>query len=259
MKFTVLGSSGFIGKHLVAHLLASGHEVFGPIRNDPAVFEKPLDHVIYCVGLTADFRQRPFDTVRAHVCYLADLLEKANFESFLFLSSTRVYAGAASGDEHASLIAGDLYNLSKLTAESLCFASGRNAVRVARLSNVVGAADIGSDNFLFALAREALAGRIVLRVDPASAKDYIHVGDVVQMLPKIAAAGKAPIYNLASGRQVSHGEWVSKLANLTGCQVDTVADAPLVTFPEVVVTRLREDFGFMPRSVFDVLPCLLDF
>jgi nucleoside-diphosphate-sugar epimerase len=183
MKFTVLGSSGFIGRHLVTHLHASGHDVFIPDRNDPAIYKQPLGHVIYCVGLTADFRKRPFDTVYAHICLLAQLLEKASFLSLLYLSSTRVYAGATSGDEQASLLAGDLYNVSKLTGESLCFASGREIVRVVRLSNVVGAVDADSDNFLFALAREAKAGKIILQVQPASAKDYIHVDDVVQMLP----------------------------------------------------------------------------
>jgi len=85
MKFTVLGAGGFIGSHLLAHLRQAGHDCFAPARGDATLFAEELGHVIYCIGLTADFRSRPFDTVRAHVCLLADVLEKAPFR-FVALS-----------------------------------------------------------------------------------------------------------------------------------------------------------------------------
>ncbi len=94
--FTVLGATGYIGSRLVAHLQAQGHTVWAPARGDAEVFTRPLGHVMYCVGLTADFRTRPFDTVDAHVGLLAEVLRRAQFESLLYLSSTRVYMGAAS-------------------------------------------------------------------------------------------------------------------------------------------------------------------
>ena len=76
----VIGGAGFIGSHLLAHLEKSGYECFAPARDDASVFERELGHVIYCIGLTADFRQRPFDTVRAHVCFLAEVLETGKNE-----------------------------------------------------------------------------------------------------------------------------------------------------------------------------------
>ena len=78
--FTVLGASGYIGSRLVAHLQAQGHTVWAPTRGDTEVFARPLGHVIYCVGLTADFRTRPFDTVDAHVGLLAEVLRRAQFD-----------------------------------------------------------------------------------------------------------------------------------------------------------------------------------
>lgn len=257
MKFTVLGASGFIGSHLLAHLEQTGHECLAPARGDASVFEQKLGHVIYCIGLTADFRQRPFDTVRAHACFLAEVLEKAKFESLLYLSSTRVYAGAASGDEEAQLMAGDLYNLSKLTGESLCFASGRNHVRVARLSNVYGD-DFASDNFLPSLIRAAVAdGCITLGTTLDSSKDYISINDVVAVLPKIALVGKQRVYNVASGRNTSNRELVEAIQELTGCTMGVAGDVRHVSFPLIQIARLRQEFGFSPAILLDCLEELI--
>lgn len=253
--FTVLGASGYIGSRLVAHLRAQGHTVWAPPRGDAEVFTRPLGHVIYCVGLTADFRTRPFDTVDAHVGLLAEVLRCAQFDSVLYLSSTRVYMGAASTHEDAplSVLPGDpsyLYNLTKLTGESLCHACGCPGVRVARLSNVVGPGmDAASGNLVADLVGQARAGRIVLRSDPQSAKDYVHVGDLLDWLPRIALAGRAATYNVASGRQTLHAQWLAWLQARTGCTVEVDAQAPLQAFPPINVQRLRGEWSVAPRAV----------
>lgn len=253
MKFTILGASGFIGAYLLAHLEKSGYECFAPVRDDAGVFERELGHVIYCIGLTADFRQRPFDTVRAHVCFLSEVLEKARFDSLLYLSSTRVYAGAASGDEEARLLAGDLYNLSKLTGEALCFASGREHVRVARLSNVYGN-DFSSDNFLPVIIRAAVKeGRVVLNTALDAAKDYVSIDDVARILPRIALEGKQQVYNVAGGRNTSNRELLAKLAEITGCGVDAPPGAPATDFPPIVIGRLEQEFAYAPVTVLERL------
>lgn len=262
MNFTILGASGFIGRHLVASLRADGHAVQMPERGSTSLLRQPLGHVIYCIGLTADFRSRPYDTVQAHVGLLADVLRQADFDSLLYLSSTRVYARSAAGVEDAALPVdvadpSDLYNLSKLAGESLCRSCGRSGVRVARLSNVVGH-DPGSQNFLAALVREALAGRIVLQSDPASSKDYILLDDVVRLLPRIAVDGRDWIYNVASGIKLSHGQVAARLAELTGCAVASQAAAPAQSFPEIDIARIRSEFNYRPSPVLEVLPQLVD-
>lgn len=262
MKFSVLGATGFIGRHLVDSLLRSGHEVYAPAKHDPAVFKQELGHVFYCIGMTADFRTRPFDTVRSHVSVLADVLEKADFDSLLYLSSTRVYARGTVGKECESLLTdvsdpSDLYNLTKLTGESLCRACGRAGVKVARLSNVVGH-DTQSELFLFALIREALAGRIDLQTDPDSTKDYILLEDVIALLPRIAVEGRDWLYNVASGVDISHRKIVERLAALTQCTWSVRPGAPLSHFPAIDITRIRAGFGFAPASVLDALPRLVE-
>ena len=255
--FTVLGASGYIGSRLVSHLRAQGHTVWAPSRGDTQVFMRPLGHVLYCVGLTADFRSRPFDTVDAHVGLLAEVLRRAQFESLLYLSSTRVYVGASRTAEDAPLTVfpGDpsyLYNLSKLMGESLCHASGRGGVRVARLSNVVGPGmDARSGNLVADIQRQAQQGLLVLRSHPASAKDYLHIDDVVHWLPSIALAGQANTYNVASGIQTTHGQWIEWLSARHPCRVEVIDDAPLQSFAPIEVARLQTEFDVTARSVWD--------
>jgi nucleoside-diphosphate-sugar epimerase len=262
MNWTVLGASGTIGRRLTAHLRSVGHIVDTPGRNDDNLYRRPLGHVIYAIGLTADFRQRPFDTVQAHVSVLAELLQHGDFESLLYLSSTRLYARAAKGCEDSPLTVlaqdpSDLYNLSKLMGESLCLQDARSGIRVARLSNVVGGDNAESANFLASLLREARTGRIVLRTAADSAKDYIHIDDVVQLLPRIATCGRERIYNVASGIQITHSQWADLLAVHTGCTVRVAPGAKAVSFIPIDIGRIQTEFDFQPRPVLDALSCTL--
>lgn len=254
-QFTVLGASGYIGSRLVARLQADGHAVWAPQRGAADLLHRPLGHVLYCIGLTGDFRSRPFDTVRAHVSLLGEVLQCAQFESLLYLSSTRIYQGAASTDEDAALSVlphdpAYLYNLTKLTGESLCHACGRQGVRVARLSNVVGPdMDVDSGNFIASLLRDARRGHVLLQSAPESAKDYVHVNDVVDILPRIALEGRCAIYNVASGVQTSHAQWMRWLQERTGCSFTVQADAPPLRFPRISVKKLEKDFRCAPGFV----------
>lgn len=259
MSWTVLGASGVIGRHMAACLRADGQTVYTPGRGDPDLYTRPLGHVIYAIGLTADFRTRPYDTVQAHVTLLTELLQRADFSSLLYLSSTRVYARAASGREDADLGVqpqdpSDLYNLSKLMGESLCLSCGRAGVRVARLSNVVGGEDADSANFVPSLLREARGGHIVLQSTPDSAKDYIHIDDVAELLPRIAAQGRERLYNVASGVQTSHAQWTGQLKAQTGCRVEVAPGATTTRFAPIDISRIRTEFAFVPRPVLSALP-----
>jgi nucleoside-diphosphate-sugar epimerase len=262
MMFTVIGAGGFIGSALVARLLADGHEVQQPARGASELFTGPLGHVIYAAGVTADFRERPFDSLRANTSLLADVLERAEFDSLLYLSSARVYRHATHTREDAAIALQphdpeDLYDLTKLTAESLCQASRRQPVRVVRLSNVVGA-DFGSKNFLTELIRGACdGGHIALRSAPHSEKDYVLLADVVDILPRIALSGRQRCYNLGAGRNLTHAQVVQAIVACTGARLSTLPGASAVVFPALDTTRLSNEFGFSPRAVLAALPLLI--
>jgi nucleoside-diphosphate-sugar epimerase len=214
--------------------------------------------VIYAIGLTADFRQRPYDTVQSHVSVLAELLQKGTFDSLLYLSSTRVYGRATGGNEDSLLPMlsqdpSDLYNISKLMGESLCLQDTRTCVRVARLSNVVGGEDGESSNFIPSLVREARSGRIVLKTAADSVKDYINIDDLSELLPRIATGGRERLYNVASGVQTTHAQWTMQLVVQTGCIVEVAPSAPTVRLPPLDIGRIKSEFDFHPRPVLAVV------
>ena len=184
MKFTVLGASGFIGSNLVQWLQSQRLPYWAPGRGED-VLSRPLGHVIYCIGVTSDFIERPIDTIQAHVCYLSRILQNCNFTSLLYLSSTRVYGSTTLASEDAAFKVdpqdkSDIYNLSKLTGEALCMAMDHPTVRVARLSNVYGG-NPASPAFLESIIRDAIEnGYILLKSDLDSSKDYINIDDVTK-------------------------------------------------------------------------------
>ena len=262
MIYTITGSQGFIGNSLALWLKSRGHQVYTPERFiSPARLVTSLKgHVVYCIGLTADFRTRPWETIEAHVCLLRQLLMYGDFLSFTYLSSTRVYLGSQSGNEDSELIVhphspDQLYNLSKLMGEAICHAANTEGrpIRSVRLSNVVGR-DLESDNLVYALLRESLStGVINFTSSPDTKKDYIDIIDVVSMLERIACCGRSPCYNLASGSQISTGEIANIISRHTGAK-QIIPDYPPVTpFPQIDISRLKQEFNFSPTSPLDRL------
>lgn len=251
-KFTILGASGFIGSHLVEMLRNRGEVVDTPdVRRGIAGGD--CGHLIYCIGLTADFRSRPLDTMHAHAGVLAEVLKSCRFESLLYLSSARVYAGGESGAEDAKLRADpatpdDIDILSKMAGEALCLTQPAETIRVARVSNVFGDdlawLDSKSDEFLPSLIRAALRDRrIRLQSAPASSNDYVWIDDVTRALYRIAVGGKHRLYNVGAGRNISHGDMCGVLRELTGCEVDVAPGAPTIVTPQLDLSRLGAEFG----------------
>lgn len=270
-RFTVFGGNGFIGRHLANALKSTGQPVSTPSRDSAVASLGDLGHVIYCAGLTADFRSRPHDTMEAHVGFISRILADGNFESLLYLSSTRIYDSAPHGSEEMTFTVdpwspNDLYNISKLAGETLCLNHANPKVRVARISNVYGTGMFsdgpGGENFLGSVIREAARdNHVELHSAPGSAKDYVHIGDVVRALVLIAIDGRDRIYNVASGCSVSHEQLLDRLSEITGCTWSTAPDSPHVGFPEIITGRIASAFAgaglsWSPSPLLDRLPDL---
>ena len=231
-KATVIGASGFIGQALAANLHAEGWAVFTPARgtlwpNDT----DDLGHVFYCAGLTADYLVQPHETAEAHVGLLSRVLRSRHYTSLVYLSSTRVYDGLAPDQmahEEALVALGahvprHLYDLTKLTGESLCHAMAPDRARVARLSCVYDTAP--------------------------TARDYVHIADVVRALKDIAQRGSHAVYNVASGHNLGNGalaQWIAATAQrhiAFGLSHTPPNPAP------ILVNRLCAEFGWHPKQV----------
>ncbi len=257
---TVLGSSGFIGSHLVRYLRENGIEHQAPARHE-RLAGRDLGHVIYCIGLTGDFRERPLDAVDAHVSKLLETIRGVRFDSILYLSSIRLYRGSTGVARETDGLAfnpadfEDIYTLSKATGEALVLALGARG-RVARISNVYGV-DQGQ-SFLGSIIQEAItAGAITLRSSLESERDYISVDALVPILVRIATAGRHQLYNVGGGENVTNREVTAAIAELTGCSVSVVSGAPTTGFARLDCSRVREEFGFVPPRLLDDLPHLV--
>lgn len=258
MQFTILGASGFIGSHLASRLAEDGHRVWRPSRTDlNSLGQRDLGHVFYCIG-EDDVIGNPCNAADAHIARLANVLKCRNFASLTYLSSTRVYFGADSADEGSELrvLPGDdgiLFGIMKMAAEKLCYAFNNPAVRVVRLSSVVGFAPNGK-SLIPALIKDAvLRRRMNLTISPQSSRDYIAVEDVIDILPRIAVEGKRRCYNIASGVNIRLGEIVRLIARELASECDWRDDAPTVVFPPIDTSRVRTEFSFAPRPALDAL------
>lgn len=254
MHFTVFGSQGFIGSRLVTHLQGAGHTCYCPER-DAVSFDKNLGHVIYCIGLTADFRTRHFDTINAHVSKLNYLLNHTGYESFLYLSSTRVYKDIDDTSESAKILVDvqnpdEIYNISKLCGESVCLSVDNPAIRVARLSNVVGP-DFKCENFANSIINEMQkTGSLRLFSSIESEKDYIAVSDVVRLLEQISIEGKDRLYNLANGKNISTMNIVKWYEEKTSKAIAvTVAKNNLLKLKKISNKKIKNEFGFEEKSI----------
>jgi nucleoside-diphosphate-sugar epimerase len=255
--FTILGCGGTIGTALTAALCHGGYRVQAVDRAAlPGLLAsgRPAGHVISCIGLTGDFRTRPLDCAEAHVGMTARCLALLRCESFLYLSSTRVYIRAASTHEDAPLPCvptdpSDLYTLTKLTGEALCLADRRAAVRVVRLSNVYGATP-GTETFLGqVIAAGRSTGRVLFQQAPESEKDYVSMADAVRLLPEIAASGRHRLYTLAAGHNASHRDIAAILSTTLGWHTGFLPNAPTIKFQPIEAGRLREEFQ-APARIF---------
>ena len=261
--YTVLGARGFVGSSLVRHLVASGHRCQPVARQDPIPSE--LGHVVYCIG-SPDFRTRPHDTIDAHVSVLSSFLQSEKFESFTYLSSTRVYLrlppdGVA--HEDSKIIVDphdpyDIYNLTKLAGECLCLMQENPTVRVVRLSNVYGGEDV-SDNFLTTILRQVLTrGAATFFVTMSSFKDYVDVRDVVRALELIPLRASNRLVNLAAGRNVTNQEIADLIKRETGCTVGVKPGAEDIRFPRIAIDRLIQETGLQPRDLADQFSALVN-
>jgi nucleoside-diphosphate-sugar epimerase len=262
--FTIIGANGFIGTALVASLESQDQVVHAVTRASlPALLatRRPAGHVIDCVGLTGDCL-RPRDAAEAHVGLVARCLADLQFDSFLLLSSTRVYARASATREDALLSAlpsepSDLYSVTKLAGEALCLADPRPTARVARLSNVYGIG-MPAETFLGQVLHEGhMSGCVVFQQSAASAKDYVGVAALARMLPAIARAGTRRLYNVAAGVNTSHAGIADRLRVATGWHISFAANAPTARQAPIDTARIAAEFGPTGSNLLAELPTLL--
>jgi GDP-4-dehydro-6-deoxy-D-mannose reductase len=270
MKALVVGGNGFVGRHLVSHLLSCGDEVSATCIGDPiprvkscyqlditdytatgGVIRDAAPDVVYhlaAIAFVPEAESNFEETLRINVsgasnvirhCHLLDQRIKV-----VLISSAEVYGQITPADlpikENTVLRPANNYSLSKQMAELVAERYNRqksiNAV-IVRPFNHIGP---GQDpRFVVSSFAQQLASIArgksppVLSVGNLEARrDFSDVRDVVRAYRLIAQKGSG-VFNLGSGRSRSIQEILDTLVQISGLSVEIRQDPARMRGPEV--------------------------
>ncbi len=136
--FTIFGHTGFLGSNLAKFL--KKNKIFLPPRNK-FIFKKNLGNIIYCIG-SDNWKKDTFNSFNANLGFIPTIIEKNNFKSFTFISSSRIYNNANATSENSMFKfdpsnPNEYYNLKKILAENYLIACKKN-IKIIRISNICG-------------------------------------------------------------------------------------------------------------------------
>lgn len=264
MIVAVTGGTGFIGKRLVARLVARG-DVVRMITRQPALPEKPplvevceydlltaevgdlagvlqgAEVLYHCAGQLADVR-----TMRAlHVDATRKLIEAASGRvgCWVQLSSVGVYGSVNNGvvTEESALHPRGEYETTKTDADLLVIEAanaGRIRHSILRPSNVYGAGM--SNRSLYSLIEMIRRGWFFFIGTPGASANYIHIDNVVDALLMCGTLPQAigQTYNVSDRRTIE--QFVAVIAHSLG------RETPRLRVPEQLIRPMVRLLGNLP-------------
>lgn len=255
----VVGGRGFIGSSIARCASGQGYAVDIFPHDEPR--SASYDAIVYASGIAWGAQARPVEAYDVHVASVACLLSAVSAKRIIYVSSTRVYDGAPSTHENTPLVLeapdrADIYRSSKIAGEALIL-SASPAASVVRLSNVYGPS-FESGLFLSDILRQAATSDVVrVRTSEASEKDYVDVGDAARAIVELCSLESVErIYNIARGRNTTHGE-IFDVLRTHGVAIEIPEDAAAAAAMPIDVETLERDVSWNPRDVVEDLPDLL--
>jgi GDP-4-dehydro-6-deoxy-D-mannose reductase len=282
MRVLVTGASGFVGRHLVPHLRARGHEIVAAdveldATDAPAVAafiaRTAPDAIVHLAGVSSVAISQKDPGLAFRVNYLGAhaLLEAtarhAPRARVLLVGTGEVYGSAAAGapafTEAAPMRPGSPYARSKAAADLLGASYHEQGLEVLRLRPFNHTGPGQSDVFVASsFARQLVEIERGTRADTIevgnldSVRDFLDVSDVIEAYARLLEPGPpAAVYNVASGRGVSAGALLECLSALAGLAPRIRVDSARFRPTDQSVgdaSRLRAATGWAPKVPLEV-------
>lgn len=218
-KATVIGGSGYVGRHVVNRLISLGVQVTAPRRgHELQLLGTDLGELFYCAGMTSNYAASPVDTVQVHISLIMSLLDSCKYNSVVYLSSTRLYdRQMVTFQKNEAISENDflimnpknlrhLYDLTKAVGENLCLHMASQKASIARLACVWDTSQTAT-GFIPSLVRQlqklssetSSESTISVNSTPNTSRHYIHVNDLVFAIIRMAfSEDREQIVSLAS-------------------------------------------------------------
>lgn len=217
MNCFITGSSGFLGKHVLAHLVNQGYKTHSPKRecllSDLADCQN-LDLFIHCAGKAHSIKktkseEEEFFEVNVELTKkITGHIDQLNIQlnTFIFISTVAVYGidVGANIDEETLLNGNTPYASSKRMAEEYlqkwASVKGVNLITL-RLPLIFGENAPGN----LGAMEKAIQGRYYFQIGKGEAKrSMVHVKQLSAFLPTLI--GKSGVYNLTDGEHSTYNQ-----------------------------------------------------
>ncbi len=248
-RVLVTGGAGFVGRTVVASMVAAGldvsvadllplpgggvRQVTGDLRRSEVLDQAmaaPLDALVHLAALTSvlESAKRPAEVFRTNTALTASLLEACRERAvpiFVLASTNAVVGAAAQGriDERSTLAPLTPYGATKAAAEMLVSAyaaSYEMAASALRFTNIYGPGMASKDSVVARLMRAALeGGSIQIYGDGEQVRDYLFVEDAATALSLAVERALVGTLTVGSGRSVSMNELHRLACEVTGVDI----------------------------------------
>jgi nucleoside-diphosphate-sugar epimerase len=234
----VTGSSGFIGRHLIARLKGDSYKVieldydkgFDLLKNDDLMKIPYFDLIIHLAAKS--FIPKSFQEPREYYSnnYLSTLniLELARkYNSKVIYFSTYLYGNPdyLPIDENHPVRPLNPYSQSKLICEKLCEGYHRDfgvPLIIFRPFNIYGKGQ--NNSFLIPMIIEQFKGKEIKLKDPRPRRDFINVSDVVSAVIAAVRYDKTSfeLFNLGFGQSYSIADIISIIKKKTKSEANVI-------------------------------------